>query len=710
MLPKSKQKKDRVLAALGIVLTVITIVVLTGGIWWFHTVIWAKATWSELTYQELVYTLSTLTGTNTDLVGKHILECIIPAAIICVIAIIAAVSIYRRKMLLHVVQVFFALAGAACIVIASVWAWDELGVTEYLAGQEEYGSFMDENYVDPATVDVEFPEEKRNLIYIFLESMEDTFADTESGGAFDKNVIPELTKIAQDNEDFSGSETTINGARNMTGTTWTVAAMFAETSGLPLLIPLSDSNSMDLQSEFFPGVTSLGDILGDAGYRQVLLLGSEGEFGGRALYFSQHGDYEIRDYNYYLDNGTLPEGYKVWWGYEDAKLFENAKNTLTELAAGDEPFNLTMLTVDTHFEDGYVCDLCGDEFGDDQYSNVYACSSKQISEFIEWVQEQPFYENTTIVLCGDHITMDNDYCKYVDTSYDRRVYTAIINAPVEYEETESREYSTFDLFPTTLAALGADIPGNRLGLGVNLYSSTKTLLETYGKKMFNEGLNEKSEIMENLTAGIVTEFLDFDTSDYDAETKTLNVTVNHVRKPDNTEKVKAYVWPASDESLRIEIPVTEKDDTFTFTVNFGDFGGDFEKYKIELYAVVDGSEEYLAATNINLGNTSADGGLVAEEAETDIVVGEFDYATGTFPVAVINPKANTIMMSLAVWTKEDQSDLEWLQMNLDENGYYYVSVNAVDFGVINGKYNLHAYATDIEGETSIVKQTTVTIE
>ena len=103
MLPKSKQKKDRVLAALGIVLTVITIVVLTGGIWWFHTVIWAKATWSELTYQELVYTLSTLTGTNTDLVGKHILECIIPAAIICVIAIIAAVSIYKRKMLLHVI-------------------------------------------------------------------------------------------------------------------------------------------------------------------------------------------------------------------------------------------------------------------------------------------------------------------------------------------------------------------------------------------------------------------------------------------------------------------------------------------------------------------------------------------------------------------------------------------------------------------------------
>lgn len=40
--------------------------------------------------------------------------------------------------------------------------------------------------------------------------------------------------------------------------------------------------------------------------------------------------------------------------------------------------------------------------------------------------------------------------------------------------------STMDLFPTTLAALGVGIEGNRLGLGTNLYSMRRTLLEEYG--------------------------------------------------------------------------------------------------------------------------------------------------------------------------------------------------------------------------------------
>ena len=33
----------------------------------------------------------------------------------------------------------------------------------------------------------------------------------ESGGAFEENYIPELTALAQENEDFSGSDETLNG-------------------------------------------------------------------------------------------------------------------------------------------------------------------------------------------------------------------------------------------------------------------------------------------------------------------------------------------------------------------------------------------------------------------------------------------------------------------------------------------------------------------
>ena len=65
---------------------------------------------------------------------------------------------------------------------------------------------VEDNYVDPDRVNITFPEQKRNLIYLYLESMESTYADKASGGAFDKNYIPELTQLAADNISFSNSE------------------------------------------------------------------------------------------------------------------------------------------------------------------------------------------------------------------------------------------------------------------------------------------------------------------------------------------------------------------------------------------------------------------------------------------------------------------------------------------------------------------------
>ena len=62
--------------------------------------------------------------------------------------------------------------------------------------------------------------------------------------------------------------------------------------------------------------------------------------------------------------------YKVFWGYEDEKLFEFAKADLTELAKSDQPFHMAIQTMDTHNEDGYKCRLCNDDFGKNQYSNV----------------------------------------------------------------------------------------------------------------------------------------------------------------------------------------------------------------------------------------------------------------------------------------------------------------------------------------------------
>ena len=461
---------------------------------------WMFATWTNLSMDELVYHLTApLDGTNTDMIWDYVRVCAVPTVLVIFFLVLIRMA-WRKKEKVHLFRGIINLVALVGIIVMLGYTWTELGVGDYLKDQNTESKFIEDEYVDPTDVEVVFPEQKRNLIYIFLESMETTYSDVDDGGAFDENVIPELTEIAQTNEDFSGADPKLNGGYSLAGTTWTMGAMFAQTSGLPLNLSIS-ANDMDTQDSFFPGITTLGDILSDAGYTQTLLIGSEAQFGGRKLYFQEHGNYEMEDYSYAIENGLIPSDYKVWWGYEDQKLFEFAKEKLLQLSQGDEPFNLTMLTVDTHFEDGYVCEQCPTEY-DTQYSNVMACSSRQVGEFLKWIQQQDFYENTTIVISEDHPTMDSDYCAEIDQegNYDRRVFTAYINAAVYAQDQQERTYSTFDNFPTTLAALGVQIDGDRLGLGTNLFSGTKTLLEEFGNSKVNAELKKKSEFIEKLSA------------------------------------------------------------------------------------------------------------------------------------------------------------------------------------------------------------------
>lgn len=461
---------------------------------------WMFATWTNLSMDELVYHLTApLDGTNTDMIWDYVRVCTVPTVLVIFFLVLIRMA-WRKKEKVHLFRGIINLAALVGIILVLVYTWVELGIGNYLKNRNTESNFIEEEYVDPMDVAVVFPEQKRNLIYIFLESMETTYSDVDDGGAFDENVIPELTEIAQTNEDFSGIDPKLNGGYSLEGTTWTMGAMFAQTSGLPLNLSIS-ANDMDTQDSFFPGITTLGDILSDAGYTQTLLIGSEAQFGGRKLYFQEHGNYEMEDYNYAIENGLIPSDYKVWWGYEDQKLFEFAKEKLLQLSQEDEPFNLTMLTVDTHFEDGYVCEQCPTEY-DTQYSNVMACSSRQVGEFLKWIQQQDFYENTTIVISGDHPTMDSDYCAEIDQegNYDRRVFTAYINAAAYAQDQQERTYSTFDNFPTTLAALGVQIDGDRLGLGTNLFSGKQTLLEEFGKSKVNAELKKKSEFIEKLSA------------------------------------------------------------------------------------------------------------------------------------------------------------------------------------------------------------------
>ena len=192
-----------------------------------------------------------------------------------------------------------------------------------------------------------------------------------------------------------------------------------------------------------------------------------------------------------VEEGKIDSNYHEWWGYEDSKLFTYAKEYLTKISKDSKPFNFTMLTADTHFTDGYLDKSCDTIFSE-AYANSFSCSDSMIAEFISWIQEQDFYENTTIVLTGDHPTMQENFYN-IDNNYDRVVYNAFINSRVLPVNNKNRVFTTMDMFPTTLAALGVSIEGDRLGLGTNLFSSKKTIPEEIGLDNFNKELKKSSD-------------------------------------------------------------------------------------------------------------------------------------------------------------------------------------------------------------------------
>jgi phosphoglycerol transferase len=226
-------------------------------------------------------------------------------------------------------------------------------------------------------------------------------------------------------------------------------------------------------------MTTIGDILADEGYNQDFLCGSDAKFGGRAEFFQNHGNYDIFDLYTARSEGYIPNDYNHWWGYEDYIMFDIAKDEVTRLNELDEPFNLTMLTVDLHYPEGYECDQCR-YYYENTTANVADHTDIMVKEFIDWCKTQPFYENTTIVITGDHPRMDTCLVDGVDY-YDRTVYNCFINAPFDASATNTNRVATpLDIFPTTLASLGFNINGERLGLGTNLFSDEQTLAEQHG--------------------------------------------------------------------------------------------------------------------------------------------------------------------------------------------------------------------------------------
>ncbi|MBR3511417.1 MAG: LTA synthase family protein [Clostridia bacterium] len=464
---------------------------------------WVKNNFAEYNFEAILFQIKYPMVENVSnkiifsFIKEVILTEILVVAIITIICIIIKhknTDLSKYKKILFYFIIYFSLSGLAYFIV-------NLRIDSYIVKKLEVSTFIEDNYVDPKEVKVTFPKEKRNLIFIYLESIESAYAGLEDNGIMNKSLIPEIVTLEKNNINFSNTDT-LGGMNFTVGSGFTVGSIVAQTSGLPLLTAMN-GNLYGNFEYFMPNAYTLGEILEKEGYHQVFIMGSNKEYGGRGKYLSQHGNYEIIDYKYAKESG-LYTGPREFWGFLDYALYDLAKDELTKLSSEDKPFNLSLLTIDTHNPDGIACKYCDTNENlpkDERYKRIISCASKQLSQFITWIKAQDFYDNTTIIFVGDHPTMSTTITDEYPDGYEKTSVCCIINPPEELKTSnfkeKYREYTSFDMYPTTLAAIGARIEGDRLGLGTNLFSSKSTLAEDFGLDYINNELMKSSRFYEN---------------------------------------------------------------------------------------------------------------------------------------------------------------------------------------------------------------------
>ena len=476
-------------------ISIISVIFTFLGVFAFAGTNWSKESFGDVDPDQLIVNLlspaeGTSDGVIDTLLNGPILHLVTSVLLFSLFVFSARALYIRRKdkeicIFPVIARKILALVLSTAILAGGI----AFGVKEFQLGTlyDMYCSesdFIEKNFTDPREVKMQFPKQKRNLIHIYLESMENTYASEELGGYMKENLIAPLTELAKEGVSFSHLDKGFGGPISTKGCTWSVASMVNMATGLPMKVP-TGGNDYGSPDNFLPGAVTIGDILKAQGYSCTLMFGASAKFGGLNFFYESHGDFDILDYNAAKEKGWIPKLYKEGWGFEDDKLFEFAQNELTRLGNSDKPFYFVMETADTHAPDGYVSKNTPTP-RDSQYANVVAYNAGEVLKFVRWIQSQSFYENTTIVIIGDHLSMATDFFEDVDKSYLRTTFNLIINPSegllnIPNERKFNRWWFNGDMFPTMLASLGVKIEGERLGLGTNLFSDKPTLMEENGE-------------------------------------------------------------------------------------------------------------------------------------------------------------------------------------------------------------------------------------
>lgn len=347
-------------------------------------------------------------------------------------------------------------------------------------------SFFKDNYILSKPENIIFPEKKKNIILIVMESFESTFMSTKNGGLYDETLIPNLEKMALDKENiqFSDRKDMPGGGYSFDRISYTAASSYSMLCADVIGTPLYITKGVNIKT-FRPHLTCLGDVTKAHGYINTAILPTTKYSCNQGYVFRSHG----------FDSDGIADSYEInntdeW--VKDYITLDYAKKHLQKISKQGKPFFNIIMTLDTH-PPGFLCHLC-DKSDKRKQLIAISCVDRQMKGFLDWLKTQDFYNDTVVILQGDHPVMFYPLNGLAEEKgYTRRTFNLILNSKTVPKNRYNRKHSVMDLFPTILASIGAEIKGERLGLGVNLFSNEKTLLDKYSYKYINDELSAEND-------------------------------------------------------------------------------------------------------------------------------------------------------------------------------------------------------------------------
>lgn len=447
--------------------------------------IWILRTFPVNDVESVVTTLSLpLDGFTAIFVKSYLLRALLP-----IVALTAVLSRFFSQFFS-----FFRWPRAICITVSAIGMAlflahfiSRIPVSSYMEAIKVETASMESDllekyYAEPDSLKITATEKPRNLIWILMESMENTFADTAHGGEAAENYIPELTQLFEDNVGFSHSDK-FGGGDDMLGSRMTITGTFSKSTGVPLL------SRLRIDHKFIPGVTSIWEVLHRYGYTNYFIMGTDGKFNMQHWFLEQHGMDHLIDMKTLKDKQDIDEKFRHLRtfdvGLTDRSLYSASMHYIDSIAKLSKPFSVSIATINTHFPYGFYDPQCIEKpaspSDEDSYKATLRCSSRELKEFIDWCRAQDFAENTLIVVVGDHLFPNKFPGKFLEGARaENRRWVSIFVNPVKTPETRKRQFTSIDIAPTLLEAMGFDIAEHRFGLGVSLFSDEKTLLEIFG--------------------------------------------------------------------------------------------------------------------------------------------------------------------------------------------------------------------------------------